>query len=419
MTTSMGNKQEARSGFTLVELLVVITIIGILMGLLIPAVQAARETARRNQCSTQLNNLAKAAIQYEMSHKSFPGWVNDFGNYVVPTGTGVAVDPSDPEDVTATAAAHKKIGSWVVTLLPQLDSQATYEIWTQDKYPLVTTKSSTTAFTTNAAPNLAIMQCPSSPNLAGDRGRNSYVANCGMYRLDGPYAATSGGSPVARSESDSIAGGTPTETVYFAIAMKKENGPINNKFDYNNQRTAAEPDARPKGPDFRIDDIKDGQGNQALFSENLQAIQWNQLYPDRDNAATSIAVLTANLATVSTKVQVDYPQFSQLTQGFVWHYRDKRGSTFNGSTSATDVMHINGQLNDRDIFIEGMTATDAHLYARPSSAHSDGVNMSFADGGSRFVSQSIDYRMYQALMTPRGKSSYVPYRQFIPTGAEL
>ncbi|MCP4778126.1 MAG: type II secretion system protein, partial [Planctomycetaceae bacterium] len=44
------------SGFTLVELLVVITIIGILMGLLIPAVNAARETARKNQCATNMKN---------------------------------------------------------------------------------------------------------------------------------------------------------------------------------------------------------------------------------------------------------------------------------------------------------------------------------------------------------------------------
>jgi len=240
-----------------------------------------------------------------------------------------------------------------------------------------------------------------------------------MYHLTGQVGATST-TAVLRSDNDSIAGGAPLSIINFADAMQKENCPINNKFDFNNQRSvASQLLVRPRGNDFRIDDIKDGQGNQVLFSENLQAIQWNQLYPDRDNVAQSLVLLIAGLATVAGNVQVDYPQYSQLTQGFVWHYRDAKGKTFNGSTSASDVMHINGQLNGQDKFIASMTAANAHEYARPSSAHADGVNMGFADGSSKFVTQSIDYRAYQGLMTPRGKSSDVPFRQYVTQGEQL
>jgi prepilin-type N-terminal cleavage/methylation domain-containing protein len=113
-------------GFTLVELLVVIAIIGILVALLLPAVQAARESARRAQCLSQLKQLTLAVLNYETANKKLPpGCVPNQGNKTVNWNSSI--------DMWEYAKTGKQGHSWIVFVLPYMEYNDLYDQWDFDK----------------------------------------------------------------------------------------------------------------------------------------------------------------------------------------------------------------------------------------------------------------------------------------------
>jgi prepilin-type N-terminal cleavage/methylation domain-containing protein len=136
---------RAAGGFTLVELLVVIAIIGILVALLLPAIQAAREAARRMQCQNNLHNLALAVLNYENQKGALPR----------------------SSDADLVGAEQKKVNirsgtqlSWIVRILPFIEQQSLFEQFDLQKK---VTEQDQTLKPALAQP--AILMCPSDQAL--------------------------------------------------------------------------------------------------------------------------------------------------------------------------------------------------------------------------------------------------------------
>ncbi|MCA9192194.1 MAG: DUF1559 domain-containing protein [Planctomycetales bacterium] len=340
-----------RHGFTLVELLVVIAIIGVLVGLLLPAVQMAREAARRAACANNLKQLAAATIQFETAKKQMPGYQESFG-----TGDG-----------------SQKVGSWVIALLPFIEQQplrdnwddpSTNTAWATTAAPASYNPASSGANAANFYPNIGTLIC-NSDNGNDDEvlGQNSYVCNAGFV-------------PVFSGSQGAALGYTGALADQFKKAQKKQNGLFLNKaagtFDAVSTRISN-------------DAIRDGSSQTIAFSENLQADSW--AYVTSDDSSRGV-----------------YDGSAKWHVGMVWLYRLQNPADSTRPSAVADNTQPVNLFNGL-----GLSAPKGTFEsARPSSGHTNVINTAFMDGSVKALSDKIPYHVYQALMTPQTKQSDVP-----------
>lgn len=170
-----------RVGFTLVELLVVIAIIGMLVALLLPAVQAARGTARKNTCLNDMRQLGQAVFTYEQAKGKYPGYVQSLprsNKEFLQINTAGGMNDSFFMHTNSAAKATSKI-SWIAMLTPYIERQ--------DIFDAMVDGSVNGGVDRQKIVRVEILVCPEDTDLtsAPDKAGASYIANTGAWDWDG------------------------------------------------------------------------------------------------------------------------------------------------------------------------------------------------------------------------------------------
>ena len=379
-----------RTGFTLVELLVVISIIAMLAGLLLPAINAARENGRRTTCISNQRQVAFALLNFEHTKGSFPalraplkpnsypcmhyGW-----NGATSAPTGFVADPTEL--------------TWVSFILPFIEQNTAWGLINSGAIPDSTLYDLV----------LPVMQCKSS-GIAPGESRISYVANAG------PLNYVDSGAPVeyGRSDTKDLDPGTgryqkdaKMYTIFFDHFA--EVGPWNDK-----PTAGLIPLCKSK---VSVDNISsmDGTSMTIMISENEDAGRWiwcaNDFTvplasPHNNNAAPALyqGGTLDDLADMEPLVGFCYPNKLVTTLGS------------QGAPIPADVFEIPDYSDPlvAPMFInEGransgvsVPAGQEYRKARPSSGHPGVVVAAFCDGGTRVLKDDIDKTLFVRLCRP-------------------
>jgi len=324
--TSRSNKKQR--GFTLIELLVVIAIIAILVALLLPAVQQAREAARRSQCKNNLKQLGIALHNYHDVHSVFPpGFVREYGDTTT--------------DEALAASALKGNWSWGAFLLPMLEQASLYNSLNIGPTTCAQAMSNSTTIAIMSRP-LAAFRCPTDSNsgqfgLGGmNNNRFGHINDTGYVENPRPtisnYVAANGSQGIRR---------VPTST----------GGDANGMFYMNSS--------------VSMRDIVDGSSNTIAVGERAF-----NLYNGVTGADTS-----------NTHV---YTGFLPADAGCVFCAAGTRQNSIYGIRHAlgSGLQNINGP---RVV----MGSANANAGMSFNSNHTGGAHFTMGDGSVRFIGENV------------------------------
>jgi prepilin-type N-terminal cleavage/methylation domain-containing protein/prepilin-type processing-associated H-X9-DG protein len=341
-----------RAGFTLIELLVVIAIIGVLVALLLPAVQSAREAGRRAQCLNNLKQIGLALHNYHDAFRCFPFGKGD--NYMSEV-------PNAP--IYARWSTHSQILPYLeqaplfnsvnFSLPPETPNMDTMNM---GFYPAYTDPNR--ANMTACRVVLSSFLCPSdaATNFAWPAG-NSYVGNEGTWLCD---------------LCDQMPSPVPGE---------QARGPFYNLSCVN------------------LASLSDGTSQTAFFSERLQGRGTTS--PRTDMFGMNNAMTLNDTYQSCTNLDLTMAMTLTSQMNSCWVMGDMTCTTYNhvaGPNSRTCAGMPGGMMGGG-----GMSSmTNMAVQLPPSSNHPGGVNLLMGDGGVRFIKNSIAMNAWRALSTRNG-----------------
>ena len=367
---NIGFSQKRRlSGFTLVELLVVIAIIGILVGLLLPAVQSAREAARRMQCTNNLKNLALAALNFESANRGLPYSAITKNNSQTPY---IPYDPSGPDAPSpGTVGGTQGRCSGMVPLLPFAEQSNVYPLYCFNK---------DWSDPSNTAPlmlKFPLMKCPSTP--ADDV--LTYPALLATYIS--PANKNAAFAPPA-------SGSTTTNVLGAALYASTKCTPTGWVGDYASMS--------------QVKTKKNAAGAEIAFANPLVTVPFagtGSKGASVQNAKTSLGTITDGTShtTLYSERSGRSKQYytgstsdsTPILTGAIWADADNRitvtGTHADGKNAiGTGPCVINCNNQQGDIY----------------SFHTGGANVAYVDGHVSFVSKSIDVNILVPLVTRGG-----------------
>ena len=414
-----------RKAFTLIELLVVIFIITFLIAIVLPAVQYAREAARRIQCTNHQKNLAVGFQHYENARSALPGW-RDFIT-VVPPDVEAPQGFQSGNEVAAQA-------SWVFSILPYIEQVDLFDRLKAGQVALNT-----------PIPSIAILNCPSHVERPESRTMN-YVVNGGAvddFSDTDPNVTTDG----------NVANGP------FLDRCKIVAGNITRVCPCDDQQCRYDANVgKYRNAIARLSDISgmDGTAYTMLTSENVQRGYWiseELLHFKNDREGNSPVITSADWGqlsdpsrrwhigldfggvpghTIEGSVAFCWPRYYAAGNAYLCLIAYPRaannvqGNTkqgFTGACNSPDEPQLNFNRGNYDteripvwlnMFTRKTFGGSWYQSARPSSNHAAVVIISFCDGNVRRINDSISEVVFVQLMTAGDVQSDAGWR--FPTG---
>jgi len=350
-----------RSGFTLLELLVVISIIALLVSLLLPGIQNSREAARRLQCANNLRNIGVA----------IHGYATTFNERLPPLTASLGTGNGNP--VTY---------SWVGEMLPYLELEGLYDAIVTYNGP-----SPDGPYPARQYPYFAIFACPSDSWRGEVPAALSYVANAGYMRGD-----VWADDELHNSERINWDRSCPC---YMALRdiMTEEDRTMAHATGVFWRRIPGD----RFGQSLANIGRRDGTSFTYMITENLQAGTYDESTTGRTAFGISIAVEIETWAALDIGTAL---RESCLPS-------DKCPLAYRTTPGPPDLIllpsfSLHDQQHDNDARINADINGDIGQHPRPSSFHPGGVNMLWCDGHITFVSATTDGNVYARLLTPGG-----------------